>query len=123
MKSLQLCMSGRCYRLEQRVAPAVPPLSYSATDNSQPGKEVRISIEKCFYVDNCLQIVPTIAEAWNLVDKLRALLASAGFELRQWASNEPKVISNLPEDSRSASVELWLAQNKSDAPESTPGLS
>ena len=74
-------------------------------------------------MDNCLQSVPTIAEAKHLVDKLRALLASAGFNLRQWASNEPDVISHLPEESCSASVELWLAQDKTDTPESTLGLS
>ncbi|XP_077361589.1 uncharacterized protein LOC144006560 [Festucalex cinctus] len=91
-------------------------------DNSQPEEDVRISIERNFYVDNCLQSIPTVAEGKQLVDKLRALLASAGFELRQWASNEPEVISHLPEESRSASVELWLAQHKTDAPESTLGL-
>ncbi|KAI3377778.1 hypothetical protein L3Q82_008922 [Scortum barcoo] len=68
------------------------------------------------------QSIPTTAEARHLVDKLRALLASAGFELRQWASNEPEVISHLPEESRSASVELWLTQHKTDVPESTLGL-
>lgn len=92
-------------------------------DNSQPDEEVRFSVERCFYVDNCLQGVPTVVEAKHLVDKLRALLASAGFDLRQWASNEPEVISHLPEESRSHSVELWLAQEKTDAPESTLGLS
>lgn len=51
------------------------------------------------------------------------LLATADFELRQWASNELDVVSHLPEESRSASVGLWLAQDKADAPESTLGLS
>lgn len=74
-------------------------------------------------MDYCLQSVPTIAEARHLVDKLRALLASAGFELRQWASNEPDVISHLPEEARSASVELWMAHTKTDVSESTLGLS
>lgn len=98
-------------------------LQRHVSDNSQPDEDVRISVQKCFYVDNCLQSVPTIAEARHLVDKLRAILASAGFDLRQWASNEPGVISHLPEESCSASVELWLAQNKIDTPESTLGLS
>lgn len=98
-------------------------LQRHVNDNSQPDDEVRTSIEKCFYVDNCLQSVHTIAEAKHLIDKLRALLASAGFELRQWASNRTEVIGHLPEESRSSSVELWLAQDKTDAPESTLGLS
>lgn len=98
-------------------------LQRHVNDNSQPDEDVRRSVERCFYVDNCLQSFPTIAEARCLVDKLRALLASAGFELRQWASNEPDVISHLPEELCSASVELWLAQHKTDAPESNLGLS
>ncbi|XP_051809278.1 uncharacterized protein LOC127535407 [Acanthochromis polyacanthus] len=98
-------------------------LQRHVTENSQPNEDVRISIEKCFYVDNWLQSVPTRAMARHLVDKLRALLASAGFELRQWASSEPEVISHLPEESRSASVELWMAHRKTDVPESTLGLS
>lgn len=82
-------------------------------DHSQPDEDMRMSVERCFYVDNCLQSVPTIAEARNLVDKLRTLLASAGFELRQWASNELEVIGHLPEESR----------DKTDTPESTLRLS
>lgn len=61
-------------------------------------------------------------EARDLVDKLRALLTPAGFILRQWASNEPSAISHLPEDLRSTSAELWLAQDNADTSESTLGL-
>ncbi|KAJ8286056.1 hypothetical protein GJAV_G00034060 [Gymnothorax javanicus] len=92
-------------------------------DNSQPDDEVRTSVERCFYVDNCLQSLPSTDAARDLVDKLRTLLSSAGFVLRQWASNVPSVISHLPEDTRSHSAELWLAQDKTDSPESTLGLS
>lgn len=102
---------------------AVFALQHHVINNSQPGDDVRLFIERCFYVDNCLQSFPTVTEAKHLVDKLRALLASGGFELRQWASNEPDVISHLPKESCSASVELWLAQDKTDSPESTLGLS
>lgn len=102
---------------------AVFALQRHMRDNSEPEEEVRATVERCFYVDNCLQSLPTTAEARDLVDKLRALLSSAGFVLRQWASNEPDVISHLPEDLRSRSAELWLAQDKTDSPESTLGLS
>lgn len=84
---------------------------------------LRHSVEQCFYVDNLLQSVPTCEEARELVDKLQALLSPAGFVLRQWASNDPSAISHLPEDLRSVSAELWLAQDKAENPESTLGLS
>lgn len=57
------------------------------------------------------------------MDKLRALLSSAGFVLREWASSVSDVISHLPEELRSNSAELWLAQDKTDSPESALGLS
>ncbi|XP_042069251.1 uncharacterized protein LOC121812105 [Haplochromis burtoni] len=73
------------------------------------------------------QVLPferaTPEEARDLVDRLRALLSSAGFVLRQWASNEPSTIGHLPEDLRSTSAELWLTQDKSDTSEPTLGLS
>ncbi|KAJ8381811.1 hypothetical protein SKAU_G00025890 [Synaphobranchus kaupii] len=102
---------------------AIYALQRHVVDHSQPDDELRFSVEKCFYVDNCLQSVRTPGEAKLLVDQLRDLLASAGFELRQWACNDPSVLSHLPREARSESLDLWLAQNKSDPLESTLGLS
>ncbi len=84
---------------------------------------IRFSVERCFYVGNCLQSLPTADEARKLIDRLRNILSGAGFEIRQWACNDPTVLSHLPADARTASVELWLTQEKSDIPESTLGLS
>ncbi|KAI4903701.1 hypothetical protein NFI96_008893, partial [Prochilodus magdalenae] len=91
-------------------------------DHSKPGEDVRDSIERSFYVDNCLQSLPSSDMAKDLVDKLCNLLAAGGFELRQWASNNPGVISHLPSHIRSDSSELWLNYGKQDAQESTLGL-
>lgn len=55
-----------------------------------------------------MQSLPSVEEAHHLVDKLTSLLATDGFELRQWASNTPEVISHLPKEARSESSELWL---------------
>lgn len=60
--------------------------------------------------------------ARHLVDRLREMLSKAGFEIRQWASNVPSVLSHLPPEAQAESLELWLAQDKSDIPESTLGL-
>ena len=84
---------------------------------------MRHSVQQCFYVDNCLQSVPTPEEAKELVDKLLNLLAAGGFELRQWASNIPSVISHLPKDARSDSIEHWLSQGDPNHAESALGLS
>lgn len=98
-------------------------LQQHVIDHSQEGDDIRFSVEKCFYVDNCLQSLRTKEEAKLLVDKLRELLAGAGFELRQWACNVLSVLSHLPQEAQSKSLELWLAQDKSNPLESTLGLS
>ena len=97
-------------------------LQQHVADHSQPGDGVRSSIEKCFYVDNLLQSLPTPEAARQMVDTLRELLASGGFDLRQWASNVPSVVEHLPQEARSDSLELWLAQDRADSPEPTLGL-
>ncbi|KAK3541683.1 hypothetical protein QTP86_000569 [Hemibagrus guttatus] len=89
----------------------------------QMDEAIRFLVERCFYVDNCLQSLPTADAARNLIDQLRNILSGAGFEIRQWASNDPGVLSHLPSNARAVSVELWLTQEKSDIPESTLGLS
>ncbi|KAL0186159.1 hypothetical protein M9458_017829, partial [Cirrhinus mrigala] len=91
-------------------------------DHSQPEEDTRVSVEKSFYVDNCLQSFASRDTAKNLVDKLRSLLASSGFDLRQWASNDPSVISHLPTDIQSQSSILWLSEGHQEAQESTLGL-
>lgn len=91
--------------------------------HSTPDEDVRFSVNKCFYVDNCLQSLPSAQEARQLVDKLRALLSSGGFDIRQWASNKGEVISHLPPEARSTKLELWLSQDKAEPRESTLGLS
>lgn len=67
-------------------------------DNSQPGETIREAILKGFYVDNCLLSLTFEEEVRALVDQLRQALAEGGFELRQWASNRPTVISHLPSE-------------------------
>ncbi|KAI2646146.1 Retrovirus-related Pol polyprotein [Labeo rohita] len=66
---------------------------------------------------------PQTLEAKSLIDCLRTVLSEAGFEIRQWASNDPAVLSHLPPEARATSVELWLTQEKTDVTESTLGLS
>lgn len=52
------------------------------------------------------------------MDNLQALLAKGGFELQQWASNQPEVINHLPTAARSESAELWIAQGLPDGQKS-----
>lgn len=74
-------------------------------------------------MDNCLQSLPTAEEAKELVDQLIEVLASGGFELRQWASNVPDVLRHLPAEVRSNSMERWLSRDEPGLPEPALGLS
>jgi hypothetical protein len=72
-----------------------------------------------FYIDNCLQSIPSADEARNLANGLWQWLHTGGFEIRQWASNVPTVIKHLPPEARSESSKLWLSQSSTDLQEPT----
>lgn len=91
-------------------------------DTTEPGDEVRAAIDQSFYVDNCLHSLTSQEAAKALVDRLQHLLAEGGFELRQWASNDPFIISHLPPDVKSTSCELWLSHGQTDVQEPALGL-
>ncbi|KAK7881385.1 hypothetical protein WMY93_029794 [Mugilogobius chulae] len=97
-------------------------LQRHARDYAEGNEDVLESIEQCFYVDNCLQSLSTPESAKLLIDKLRQVLASGGFEIRQWASNVPAVIAHLPPTARSESAEQWLAEKSPDPQEPALGL-
>lgn len=101
---------------------AIFALQKHVQDHSSPEEDTRLCIERCFYVDNLLQSFTTMSEAKQLVNKLQPLLKAGGFELRQWASNYPDIISHLPGEIRSESCELWLSHDAADPQERTLGL-
>ncbi|KAF7656537.1 hypothetical protein LDENG_00039940 [Lucifuga dentata] len=96
---------------------------YVLQRHSQSAEDIRFSVENCFYVDNCLQSVGTPEAAKHLINRLREVLSKAGFDLRQWACNVPNVLSHLPQEARSESLELWCGHDKTEILESTLGLS
>ena len=66
--------------------------------------EVIETVERNFYVDDCLKPVREEDEAIILARKLRELLARGGFKLTKWLSNSKKVIDSLPESKRASIV-------------------
>ncbi|KAJ8403170.1 hypothetical protein AAFF_G00353870 [Aldrovandia affinis] len=101
---------------------AIYALQRHVHDHSHQGDEVRESIERHFYVDNWLQSFSSPDGAKEVIDKLRGLLMEGGFELRQWASNIPDVISHLPKEIRSEGSEQWLNHTDMDPQEPALGL-
>lgn len=91
-------------------------------DHQSGNEDLLDTVITSFYVDNCLKSLRSPQQAKDLLDRLRALLAKGGFEIRQWASNRTEVISHLPNEARSKTSELWLTAEGADPRESTLGL-
>ncbi|XP_028395694.1 uncharacterized protein LOC114519723 [Dendronephthya gigantea] len=80
-------------------------LRKTAEDNKEEFDPVAIeTVNKNFYVDDCLKSTATDAEAIRLASQLRQLLAKGGFRLTKWMSNSREVMKSLPESERAPSV-------------------
>lgn len=101
---------------------AIYAVQRHALGNTQPNDTLRSTVERNFYLDNCLKSIRFPDDAKQLVDGLRGLLGSGGFEIQQWACNMPNVTDHLPREARSDSIELWLSHDKVEPQESTLGL-
>ena len=80
-------------------------LRRTAQDNqAEFDPETAATVERNFYVDDCLKSVATDPEAVRLATQLRELLARGGFRLTKWISNSKAVLESLPESERSEQV-------------------
>ncbi|XP_015437077.1 PREDICTED: uncharacterized protein LOC107192365 [Dufourea novaeangliae] len=70
------------------------------------------SICKDFYVDDLLAGEESIEKAIKLRDELIDLTAKGGFELRQWVSNEPRLINSLKNPNNTDHIALDTADSK-----------
>lgn len=55
------------------------------------------TVDRNFYVDDCLKSVASPEEAMCLVKELRELLSRGGFNLTKWISNSREVLRTVPE--------------------------
>ena len=62
------------------------------------------TVNRNFYVDDCLKSVPTTENATELANQLIDLLSRGGFNLTKCISNDKKVLSAIPKSERAASV-------------------
>ena len=88
----------------------------TAEDNSDHfPREVVNSVNKNFYVDDCLKSLPSTEEALQHASDLRCLLARGGFRLTKWISNSRRVLDAIPEAERAKEVKN-LDLTKEDLP-------
>ncbi|XP_018378596.1 PREDICTED: uncharacterized protein LOC108771167 [Trachymyrmex cornetzi] len=81
-------------------------LQQLAEDECHAFPEATKVLKTHLYVDNLLSGANTIDEARLIRDKLIDLLARGGFNIRQWASNEERIINDLPTRALHASLAL-----------------
>ncbi|XP_046564207.1 uncharacterized protein LOC124273037 [Haliotis rubra] len=93
-----------------------------AAENQTGNEEVFKSVSESFYVDNCLDSFENQTQAKQLVTKMRNVLTDGGFNIRQWASNVPEVVADLPAEARSEAADLWLNFGQGEPREPTLGL-
>ncbi|XP_028407167.1 uncharacterized protein LOC114529553 [Dendronephthya gigantea] len=80
-------------------------LKRTAKDNqAEFDPKVIETVERNFYVDDCLKSVSEEEEAVNLSQQLRELLARGGFKLTKWLSNSRRVVEAIPESERASIV-------------------
>ena len=80
-------------------------LKKTASNNAQLFSDQTIeTVQRNFYVDNCLKSVGQEDEAVKLAKELIDLLALGGFKLTKWLSNSKKVVEALPESERAPQI-------------------
>lgn len=80
-------------------------LRKTAADNqAEFDAETVDTVNRNFYVDDCLKSVPSTDKAVRLSGQLRELLSRGGFRLTKWISNDRNVLATVPVSERAASV-------------------
>ena len=73
-------------------------LKRTASDNAGD------TVNRNFYVDDCLKSVDSEDKATMLAADLQSLMKMGGFRLTKWISNSRKVLQNIPESERAPAV-------------------
>lgn len=79
---------------------ALRTLKQLALDEGDRYPKAKPILQNNFFVDDAMFGSCTISEAQQIRDQLIHLLRSGGFNLRKWASNEPRLVEDLPEELR-----------------------
>ena len=62
------------------------------------------------YMDDIMTSLETVEEALKVRDQLIELLGKAGFKIRRWCTNRPKVLEDIPLEDRVADVNIEEAE-------------
>ncbi|XP_072020362.1 uncharacterized protein [Amphiura filiformis] len=97
-------------------------LRRTAIDNTC-SKPVTETINRNFYVDDCLKSLTSDEEAITLVEDLTSVLSKGGFKLTKWVSNSSQVMKVIPEEERASGTKsLDLHEQGNTPPERALGV-
>ena len=77
---------------------AIRCLKQLAQDEGHRFPKAAEILQRDFYVDDALTGAPTRKEALSMREELTQILQTAGLKIRQWASNDPYLLRDLPPD-------------------------
>ncbi|XP_011868239.1 PREDICTED: uncharacterized protein LOC105562204, partial [Vollenhovia emeryi] len=83
---------------------AIHTLNQLADDERQEFPRAAEILKNHVYVDDLLTGAETIKDARMIRDEITALLARSGFTIRQWASNDTRVIEDLADNALHANL-------------------
>eukprot|EP00057_Strongylocentrotus_purpuratus_P015238 XP_011669712.1 PREDICTED: uncharacterized protein LOC100890342 [Strongylocentrotus purpuratus] len=84
--------------------------------------EVTSTIQKNFYVDDCLFSTPSVQQAVKLATDVTAACEGRGFHLTKWVCNEPEVMKTIPEKEKAKSVQDLSLDHKNQVTERALGI-
>ncbi|XP_076384364.1 uncharacterized protein LOC143262699 [Megalopta genalis] len=85
---------------------AIRCLTQLADDEHHRFPQASKVLKQDFYVDDLITGTPTIQEAISLREELTSLLNTAGLHIRQWASNDKRLLEDLPDENINQQLHL-----------------
>ena len=79
-------------------------LRRTLSDSEGVSDLVRETIERAFYVDDCLKSVPTKSEAGDVIRDVPRVISCGGFKLTKFVVNDLETLRDIPEELRAKEV-------------------
>ncbi|XP_053398030.1 uncharacterized protein LOC128556553 [Mercenaria mercenaria] len=99
------CMQVHLFGATSSPSCAAYALKRTASDNAKRfPPEVVDTVNRNFYVDDCLKSVASEEKAAMLAADLQKLMQMGGFRLTKWISNRRQVLDTIPESERAPTV-------------------
>ncbi|XP_059086914.1 uncharacterized protein LOC131883456 [Tigriopus californicus] len=70
------------------------------------GEDASETVNRNFYVDDCLKSLPTVSEAVDVAERVVRLCSRGGFRLRKFVSNSNEFLDLIPQELRDLSPQI-----------------